>query len=512
MLESIRKGQRWLTLLLVTFVGAVFVFFMGVGGQFGPAGPTGNAVIELDDIRLQVADYQRLRARLEQFYSEQLGEQFDSRAQSDALDDLTLRQLVDQVVLAWSARELGLRVGREEVQELVRQTPDFRDEAGRFDKQRFVDFANWEYGSQRAFVDSMQLDLLRQKMVSLIYDQATVSPAEARDAALYGLEQVRLAYVALDTANLPAGERAEGVDDETVTAWLEGHREQLEEQYQAGIAAYTVPARAKARHVLVQVDRDADPDLIDAARQKAEGARSRIASGEAFEDVAAALSDDPGSKDQGGDLGEFARGTHAQALEDAAFSLQPGDLSEVVQSDAGFHVVRLDEYVPEVVRSFDEVGPELARADVLTKRAEERAQQLSIQLADAVRGGQSLEDAARELELTLERTPLLTRRPDGFVPGLGGAPAVRRAAFGLARAPASSPTVHPVGKRLVLVQLLEHHMPDAAELDSTVADLQQNLLAAKRNRMVQDWIEQRRDELEQRGQLLVNASLVISRG
>ena len=64
----------------------------------------------------------------------------------------------------------------------------------------------------------------------------------------------------------------------------------------------------------------------------------------------------------------------------------------------------------------------------------------------------------------------------------------------------------------MLVQLLEHHMPDAAELDSTVADLQQNLLAAKRNRMVQDWIEQRRDELEQRGQLLVNASLVISRG
>ena len=505
MLESIRKGQRWLTLLLVTFVGAVFVFFMGVGGQFGPAGPTGNAVIELDDIRLQVADYQRLRARLEQFYSEQLGEQFDSRAQSDALDDLTLRQLVDQV-------ELGLRVGREEVQELVRQTPDFRDEAGRFDKQRFVDFANWEYGSQRAFVDSMQLDLLRQKMVSLIYDQATVSPAEARDAALYGLEQVRLAYVALDTANLPAGERAEGVDDETVTAWLEGHREQLEEQYQAGIAAYTVPARAKARHVLVQVDRDADPDLIDAARQKAEGARSRIASGEAFEDVAAALSDDPGSKDQGGDLGEFARGTHAQALEDAAFSLQPGDLSEVVQSDAGFHVVRLDEYVPEVVRSFDEVGPELARADVLTKRAEERAQQLSIQLADAVRGGQSLEDAARELELTLERTPLLTRRPAGFVPGRGGAPDVLRTAFALDLEAASSPTVHPVGKRLVLVQLLEHHMPDAAELDSTVADLQQNLLAAKRNRMVQDWIEQRRDELEQRGQLLVNASLVISRG
>lgn len=508
MLESIRKGQRWLTLLLVTFVGAVFVFFMGVGGQFGPAGPTGNAVVEVDDIRMQIGDFQRLRARQEEYYREQLGDQYDARSTGELLDAQSLRALVDGAVLAHSARELGLRVSREEVQDLVKQSPAFKDESGRFNKDAFVDYATYEYGGQRNFLESMQLDLLRQKMVSLLYDQATVSQAEARDAALYGLEQIRLAYVVLDTTSLPAGD---SVDDETVTAWLESQRAPLEQLYQERIDEYTVPERARARHILVQVGREAEPDLVEAAREKAEAARARIVAGESFEVVAAEMSEDPGSKEQGGDLGEFPRGTHTAALEEAAFGLAPGDLSEVVRSDFGFHVVRLDALEPAVTRPFDgDVGPELAREQVLQKRAEERAQQLSIQLADAVRSGQSLEDAARDLELTLERTPLLNRRPDGFIPGLGGAPDVLTTAFGLDLDAPSSPEVHRVGQRLVLVQLLERRMPEERELDVTLAGLQENLLDAKRNRLVQDWIEQKRDALEQSGKLLVNASLVIS--
>ncbi|MAJ62347.1 MAG: hypothetical protein CBC48_22210, partial [bacterium TMED88] len=247
MLESIRKGQRWLTLLLVAFVGAVFVFFMGVGGQFGPSSPSGKSIVQISGTQMSEGDFNRLRARLEQFYRDEMGEQFDGREQADALNALALRELVNQVVLAHSARELGIRVDREEIQQLVTQSPEFRDDTGRFNKDAFVEYAKWEYGSQRAFIERMRTDLLRQKMIGLLYDQASVSPSEARDAALYGLEQRRLAYVTLDPTQLPPGDPQAEIDDETLTAWVQANDESLQSAYQENSAQYAEPAEATAR-------------------------------------------------------------------------------------------------------------------------------------------------------------------------------------------------------------------------------------------------------------------------
>ena len=226
--------------------------------------------------------------------------------------------------------------------------------------------------------------------------------------------------------------------------------------------------------------------------------------------MALEVSEDDGTREDGGALGSFARGERISEIDEAAFALQPGDLSEVFQTDAGFHVLRLDSLQPERTRPFDEVAPDLAREEILRQRANERAQQLSVELANAIQAGQSLEEAAREQDLTLGRTPLFTRRPDGFLPGLGAAADVMDTAFTLDLDRPSSPTVHRVGNQLVMIQLTEHNMPGAQELDATVEQIQPNLLDAKRNRMVQDWIETRREALEKNGDLLVNSSAVIT--
>ena len=513
MLESIRKGQRWLTLLLIAFVGAVFVFFMGVGGQFGPGTPSGNAVVHTSGAQFLETDYNRVRERLEQFYRDEMGDDFDARNQSDALDALALRQLVDQAVLAHSARELGLRVDRTEVQQLVTQSPDFRDEAGRFNQEAFVEYAKWEYGSQRAFVERMRLDLLRQKMISLLYEQAALSPSETQDAALYGLEKIRIAYVVLDPTQLPPGDENAEIDDEDIAIWIESHRDALEETYQANQSEYAQPPQASARHVLIAVERDAEPEELEQAREQADAVRQRLASGEDFAAVALEVSEDPGTKDEGGNLGEFSPGSRVVEIEEAAFGgLAPGDLSEVFQSDAGFHVLRLDALQPESTRSFNEVAPGLAQEEIVNQRAQERAERLATELSDAVRNGESLEDAARARELTLGRTPLITRRPDGFIPGLGAASDVMSTAFSLDLDAPSSATVHPLDERLVLIQLIEQDFPDQEALDAMAAELQPMLLESKRNRMIQDWIDQKREALEESGDLQINSSLVLSPG
>lgn len=507
MLESFRKGQRWLTLLLVTFVGAVFIFFMGVGGGLQPGAPSGSAVVELGHFRMDRNDFQRLRARQEESLREQLGDSFDSKAVASYLDAQTLSTLVDSVVLAQSAYDLGLLVSDKEIQDLVRRSPSFQNEAGRFDLDAFKNYAQWEYGSEGTFLANIRQDILRQKMVSLLYDQATVSAAEARQAALYALEQVRIAYVQLDLENLPLGEI---LNQDRVNEFLDQHRDSIQVVYDESVDRYAEPERVHARHILVQAGPEADEETVAAAKSKIEAAHQRIVSGESFKEVAEEISEDPGSRDQGGDLGIFAKGENVAAIDETAFSLEPNQVSEVLRSEFGFHVVEVLERFPARTRPFAEVGPEIAREQATAQAAADRAQNLSDVLVAEIEAGRSLEEAARAQELTLERTPMLGRRPDGFIPGLGAAPDVLNEAFRLDLSSPSSNSVHPLGSKLVLVQLLQRIEPGPEELEMAIQEQEEALLAAKRNGMVQQWVERRRSEWEKNGELLVNAAAVIS--
>ena len=181
-------------------------------------------------------------------------------------------------------------------------------------------------------------------------------------------------------------------------------------------------------------------------------------------------------------------------FEDAAFALAPGELAPVVRSDFGFHLLRVEERKAAQLRTFDEVKGELAREILGREAAREQAQQTADQLAEAVRGGQSLEAAAREAQLTLERTGRLQRRPDGFVPGLGAAQDLLALAFTLP-AGTSSPQIFEVGGKLALVQVLERHEPAPEEIAAASPELRTQLLEGKRRSLSDAWLAERRNEL-----------------
>jgi len=509
MLESIRKGQRWLTLLLVIFVGGVFVFFMGSGSGFGgrQGAPSGNAVVELGEFRMAMADFQRVRAQQQRVYEEQLGDQFDARSARNFLDSQTLRGLVDSVVLADAAREFGLVVSRAEVQHMVRTSRAFVDASGKFDVAAFENYAEYEFGSQRNFLATTRQDLLRQKMIGLLYGHADVSDAEARDAGLYALEDVRIAYVSLDARKLPEDEQP---DEAAVAAYLAAHGDELRARYEERISDFQMPERVSARHILIKVAEDASDEASDEARSKLVAARERIVAGAAFEDVAREVSEDFGSRDNGGDLGFFARGENAPALEEAAFALEPGDLSDVVRSDFGFHLLKLESREAAVTLDFEKVGTELARGAATEEAARERARTQAENLASAIDGGQSLEQAAEAEGIPIDRTGPIKRRRDGFIPGLGGSPEVLNAAFALHLETPSSSRIFELGPRMVLIQLLERNRPDEASIEDSVETQREQLLSTKRNRIIQDFVDRRREQLIASGRLLINSELVIS--
>lgn len=136
--------------------------------------------------------------------------------------------------------------------------------------------------------------------------------------------------------------------------------EEVRQAYQTGIKMYTEPEQVQARHILIKVAENAPADQVDAARKKAMEALKKVRGGEDFGNVARAMSDDAMSKEKGGDLGFFRRGVMVPKFEEAAFALQPGEITkEPVRTPFGFHIIQVTDRKAERVKPFEEVQDQI---------------------------------------------------------------------------------------------------------------------------------------------------------
>jgi peptidyl-prolyl cis-trans isomerase D len=503
MLRFLRKGQRWLTALFVAAVGLVFAIFIGIGAPLQRG--RGDAVVGVGPHRFGLADFERERAQREEQYREALGEQFDAKALSDSLDALTAQVLANRALLALEAERLGLAVSLPEIERAVR--PSFAGEGGQVDREAFRGWVEWQYGSEKAFVRDQRLERLARKLLRVASGQAHVSEGEAREAVRRRLDAVRIAFPVLDASRPPAGLE---VTLEQVTEFLASRDAEARALYDERKERYDVPEQVRARHVLIQVAPDAAPEEVAAAEAEARGVLERLRQREDFAAVAAEASDDAGSKANGGDLGFFRRGQMVAPFEEAAFSRAPGELGDPVRTDFGFHVIRVEEKREAKLRTYEEVREELAR-EILGREAGRTAVRATAErIAEAVRGGKSVEEAAREAGLTLERSGWLHRRPDGYVPGLGPAQELLAVAFALAPGQ-SSERIFEAGDKLALVQVLERREPDASEVDAAAAAEREALEQRKLDAQLETWLAARRAELLEGGDLFVDLESVRRR-
>jgi peptidyl-prolyl cis-trans isomerase D len=500
MLDVLRRSQRWLMGAVVFLVGGVFVAYLGLGGP-GPGAPSAGTIVELGARRYTLQDLQRTRQDQEERLRESLGDAFDAANAGSYLDQMAAEALIQRAVLAAEAERLGLRATDDEIRQVVRNF--FGTPEGKIDAAAAREFGERRFGSEIRFAREIRDDILMTKLLQLIDAGVAVSDAEARDALRYRREAVRLALVVLDPA-APVDDLE--VADAEVAAMLADQAPRVREFYDQHPERYKQPERVRARHLLLRVPPDASEEQVAEIRARAEAALARIRGGEDFAAVAGELSEDPGSKAQGGDLGFFGRGQMVPAFEAAAFALEPGQVSEIVKTDFGFHVIRLEEHRPAEERSFDEAAREIAEELVRADRARARVDEQLAALEEAVRGGRSVVDAARALDLDIQRPDWITRRPDGFVPGLGAAPELLTAAFALTAEKPSSPRVFAVGDKRVMVELLERRSPTADELAAELPTERARLRDALRAEARNAWLEAARKRLEQEGRLRVDLS------
>ncbi len=498
MLRMLRHSQRWFIALVVGLIAGAFVFVLGIGGgALGPAAP--GVVLRVAERSYTPRDLFRLVNNLDEQQREALGDDYDAEAARPGLERYAAESLIRRALLAHEAEQLGLEASREEIRETLRRLPGLSDETGRLDRPQLESWAGQTYGSLARAVDEIRDGLLALKMERLIHNSVAVSKAESEASVRYQRETVRFAALLIDGN---ASDDGVEVSEEAVQQLVTEEALLLQQQYDARIAEFEVPEQLQARHILLRLAEDADDATRAETRRRIEAARARIEAGEPFAEVAKEVSEDASSA-QGGDLGRFGRGAMVAPFEQAAFALETGQLSEVVETAFGLHLIQLDERFPASVTSFAEAREGIAR-DVLRERiGRENARLRAAEIGRVTASGRTLIAVARERGLTLLRPSPVSRNRDGLIPELGLAPALLDAAF--AGPIGAQPEVHEIRDGVfVLIEVLERSAPSAEELQAEIAVERARLLEARRDEARELWLATRRRQLEDAGQIALD--------
>ncbi len=499
MLKILRQGRRWVTAFFVLAVGGGMVFYLGVGGG-GSGQRAPGSVVAVGEESFGLREFGRARARRQTMLEQQLGSGFDARAMSDTLDQLAIQSLIEGAILSQQATALGMAVSKREIERSISSSPYFTSEDGRFDPRQFETWVEYEFGNQRNFIREQRSALLAGKFMRTVNQLAKVSEGEARQAAMRRLEQVQIAFVSLRAQGPAAGFEP---DADALQAFVASQEDELRALYEARSSLYNMPEQVRARHILLSLGAEASAEEDAAVKLRADEILTQVREGADFAALASELSEDSGSKINGGDLGFFARDQMVKEFEEAAFSLEPGTVSELVKTEYGYHIIRVEEHRDAQQRSFEEVREELA-AELMgmeVARTENRA--IADRIAEAIRSGTSLEDAARAEDLTLERSDRLQRRADGYIPNLGSSQAVMAAAFNMEPGQ-SSDRVFEVDGSMALIQVMDRFPPDEDALKAAVDQERILLSSQKQQGYVTTWINQARTKLVEDGDLIVN--------
>jgi peptidyl-prolyl cis-trans isomerase D len=495
MLDVLRRGQRWLMPAILVGIGVPFAVYFGAQGATGTNTLAEGVAIRLGDRTIRVNEVQNHVDVLTRQYQQALGDQFEESSARAFLVSTAASGLMRDALLAHLGEEMGLVVSDDEVRSYIQRQPWALNESGQYDPEQVRRVISDRLNTTTAaFTRSVRDDMLARKAQRLIEASVAVSDGETRDAIRYGQEEVQVLAVRLDgtqpRADLQvpedAGAKLIAKDGERVRKAVEERRAELD-----------TPEQVRARHILVALPATPDESALAAAREKLLAAKKRIDAGEDFAALAQELSDDAGTKAAGGDLGFFKRGAMVKEFEDAAFSLEPGALSDPVQTQFGLHLVRVEEKKAASEMPYSEasthVAQELARIDAAAAVAKTDADAIA---AD-VKAGKSLEEAARERGAQIQRPPAFRRRPDGFIPELGMSPELMNAAFALTPEKPVDGTVYTLGENVyVLIQLIGKKTPTDAEIEAALPAERERVLGERRAAVEQAWLEGERRRLE----------------
>lgn len=431
MLQAIREhAQGWIAKVILGLIALTFAVW-GVDWYFTGSGQ-GKPAAEVGDTEISERDFAQTVSQQQ----EAMGIRPTQPSELTALRRQVIDQMIGTELMRAAAESAGLTVSEAQIQSVLGGIEAFQEQ-GQFSEARLDNWLRSRGMSRSEFLAMLRQDVL-MRQIQFAYGEGAAMPA-AR-AGLLGklLSQEReVQELVFATQSYINGVK---LDDTAVAAHYEANKQnyalpaqvriayltlsldglkgqshvtesEARQYYEANSARYQEPEQRRASHILLRADPN-DAAALSKARAEAERLLKEVKSApDRFAELAGKHSQDPVSAAQGGDLGNFTRETMVKPFADTVFSMKAGEISNLVQTEFGFHIIRLTSVTPGTKLSFDVVKPE-----ILEELSEQAAQRKFAETADrfgnmVYEQPDNLDAAAKEFQLTIQESGWIAQKP-----------------------------------------------------------------------------------------------------
>ena len=515
MLGTMRKhATSWLIKVACFAIVIVFIFW----GGYSYTEKKASRVAVVNGSYIGLREYQSMYSNLVEQMRSQFGRQFSSElVETLNLKGQALDRLINRRLILAEAGMLEFDVSREELQNAIVSYPAFQTN-GQFDSLRYQQILRSNKLTPQDFEANQREDLLINKVEQFITRGTKVLESEMLSFFHHTRDRVNLAYVQIDPQDFKNQVK---VDEEAVRDYFDKNREnyrladkrnilyvrfvpqdylaevevtdqEIEEFYQLHQDDYREPKKVHARHILFRISENAKTAEIQEILDRAKKVLDLARKGDNFAELARKYSDDS-TASKGGDLGYFKSGDMVKPFADSAFSLNKGEISDLVRTRFGVHIIKVEDIKEEAVKPLAAV-----KESVRQSLKEERSREIALQRADSFidlsRALDDLQKAAAEAGLEVKESGLFAAEEP--VPQLGRHPEINDIIFAL-RAKEISPAFSIGDDQLVaqLVEIQDSRLEEFAEAQERVQEdwitEQSEVLARKQ---AQEWLETARQE------------------
>ncbi|MFQ5668944.1 MAG: SurA N-terminal domain-containing protein [Acidobacteriota bacterium] len=471
MLKLMRDNLKSLSWVLALVVAAfVFAVFADYGGHNAWLGSTSAWAARVNGQPIPVQDLYTAARNLDNYYRNLLGESYDSRKLNLKLGQQAVNQLVQEQLILDHAHSLGLKATPGEIAREIVRDPSLQRDKAFIGVDQYKTILKLNGLDPAVYEESVGRRIVRQKWAELLTAGVHVSDRRVEQEVRKRDETADLVYAQFRKQDL--ADKVE-INQEELASFYEKNKdryrrgegrifdlvffdrlqardqvqvteEQLQAEYDASLQTrFTIPEERRASHILLKLPPGATEEERRVIRRRAEEVLQRVQAGEDFASLAKDLSEDT-SAPNGGDLGFFKKGVMTLPFEQAVWQLkEPGEVSGLIQSEFGYHIIQLTGIHPARLKAFEEVRDELEN-EVVFRESGKVVQEQAESFVEAVREApDTFRDEAARRTLVASRTPVVS--PGDPIPGLGVHPDLERSLFELGEGAVSPALAIPRG-------------------------------------------------------------------
>ncbi len=483
MLSYMRKQSgSWMIKVLLFGVALSFVIGFGILPTLQDEEGAGLIVAEVGETRITRGEWNQAFENLVEVYRRVYQDRFsEEMIKQMRLRETALDNLINKVLQLDEAARLGLQVSDEELRARIRSLPYFQQD-GRFAKQKYLRLLQMNRLTPGDFERQQREEMLVDAFQNFVRGTVKVSEQELWNSYVLDKEQVRLEALVVTPA---AFEQTVEVSEEALREYFgrnaqafltpekvkvayvqvvpEAYREQvkvytgdIEEYYDTHIEEFSTPEDLRMRHILLRLQPGAEESVRMEKRKILEEVLERVNAGEDFGELAKIFSEDTGSQKAGGDLGYVKRGKLVPEVEKVAFSLKPGEISDIVSSAFGLHLIKVEDYRASSVEPLEDVKEKI-RGTLTEEKGWRMARRKAEEFSwDVKEKGAFPGVGSSQADLTVKETDFFARQDT--IGDLGKEPSFAQAAFVLE--PGEVSEVVRGEKGYYLLSLIERKAPE----------------------------------------------------